>query len=176
MTRTAAAPVPAEPGDPRTASVPAGCAVTGTGTAVSAADVAPRLRLVLARLHRRLRTASAGALTPTQLSTLATLSVVGPVRIGELATHEGVGAPTMTRSLASLETLGLVSRRTAAGDRRCSIVELSPAGRRRLHRIREESTALLLRQLAQLDEEELTRLAAGLDVLERLTPGVDRLR
>jgi DNA-binding MarR family transcriptional regulator len=135
--------------------------------------VAARLRLVVARLHRRMRVNSRGLLTPSQLSAVVTLAVDGPLRIGELAAREGVSAPTMTRVVACLEELGLLSRRADAADARSSIVELSDDGRRELDRIRVDSNKLLAALLDGLTPADQAAQVAALPALERLVAEFD---
>ncbi len=71
--------------------------------------------------------------------------------------------------VAKLEEAGLVARQVDAADRRVAWVEATPAGRRQLEASRRRRTAWLTRQLSALPPEDLARLEAALDVLERLT-------
>jgi DNA-binding MarR family transcriptional regulator len=136
---------------------------------VRAAETAARLRVVVTRLSRSLRTSSPGGLTQSQWSALATVETHEPVRVGDVADHEGVSAPTATRVVASLETLGLVSRVVDPTDRRSAYMSLTPAGRDKLDWARQVRTAALGRRLAALSDDELERLAGILPLLEALT-------
>ena len=77
-----------------------------------AADAGPgrgRCACSLTRLTRRLRRqAAAHSLTPTQLATLAAVDRHSAMTPGELAEHEKVQPPSMTRVIAALEERGLV--------------------------------------------------------------------
>ena len=53
---------------------------------VSEAELASRLRLVVTRLSRRLRSQLPGDLTPSQLATLSSVGGMGPLTLGELST------------------------------------------------------------------------------------------
>ena len=82
------------------------------------------------RLGRRLRVERSGDdLTLTQLSVLGTLARYGALPIGEIAAHENVKPPSMTRTVAYLEELGLVTRRPSATDGRQVVVDLTDRGR-----------------------------------------------
>ena len=132
-------------------------------------DVASRLRLALARLNRRLRHADASMeLTESQLFTLATINVRGPLRLSDLAALEHVSAPTATRLVASLEERGLVRRQDNPDDRRSIFLAVTPAGRRTLDRVRTARTVELTRRLDRLTSEERRAVLKALPILERL--------
>ena len=92
-------------------------------------ETAARLRLVMLRLARALRHQGSTALSPSQVSALASVDEFGPLRISALATLESVGAPVATRVVASLEELDLLTRTEDPDDKRASLVELSDHGR-----------------------------------------------
>lgn len=133
-------------------------------------DVAPRLRLAVSRIARRMRIEAGDGLgpTPSQMSALATLDKFGPLRIGELAVREQVTAPTMTRIVNVLQAGELVVRSVDSGDRRSWVVTLTPAGHTLVRKIRRDRTAFLVTMLAALPPEQLERLAGALPVLETL--------
>jgi DNA-binding MarR family transcriptional regulator len=144
---------------------------TGT-TAVAdhlAADVdVARLRTTIMRLSRRLRKHDLADLTPTQLSALATVARDGPLRLGDLAAAERIAPSTLTRLVSALEERGYLARGTVPGDARACLVSVTEAGAAVLHRIKQETTSLLTRQLAMLPEAQLAALAAALPALEHL--------
>ncbi len=134
----------------------------------SEAELASRLRLVVTRLARRLRTQLPGELSPSQLATLSSVERLGPLTLGELSTTERVKPPTMTKIVACLEEQGLVSRTVDEKDRRVARVRATTAGLRFLEESRQQKDAYLaerLRSLAPADQAALERAA---DVLERL--------
>ena len=131
-------------------------------------EVAARLRLVLNRLARRLRSQAAGDLSPSLVSALVSIECHGPITLGQLAAHELVKPPSVTRLVAALEERGLVRRETDAADRRIARVSLTGEGRRTLRRTRTRKTAYLAKQLRRLDAAQLAVLVDALPVLERL--------
>jgi DNA-binding MarR family transcriptional regulator len=135
------------------------------------AELAARLRLVVGRLGRVLRASGSGGLTPTQLSALSSLDTRGPLRIGDLAAIEGVGAPAATRIVAAFADAGLVSRHPDPSDARSVLVSANAAGRRKLAALRAARDAGLAHRIEQLDSAELQILTAALPVLERLLDG-----
>lgn len=86
----------------------------------------------LARGHRKFRQsiASRHGLTPLQLDLLLTLAAGPPPDpvVGLLAAELGVTQPTVTDSLRTLESKGLVSRDRRIGDRRQTGVTLTGSG------------------------------------------------
>lgn len=136
--------------------------------APGALDAVPRLRLAVLRLARRLRQHAAVGVTPSQLSVLSTVERHGAMTLGDLADHEAVQPPSVTRMVAALEEAGLLARRASDTDRRAVLVELTPAGTRALAGIRTRRDAWLAARLATLDPDERVRLLAALPVLEKL--------
>ena len=136
----------------------------------SDAALASALRMSVLRLARRLRSERADtSLSLTQLATLATLERHGAMSLGELAAHERVQPPSMTRVVACLEQLGLVTRDPHPSDRRQGVLAISAAGRALLVEDRRRRDAWLARQLKGLSPQEREMLRAALPVLERLT-------
>ena len=133
-----------------------------------APEMAARLRLAVTRLHRTLRRQVASGLTPSQISTLAAAERLGTPTLGELAAAEVVQPPSMTRTVASLESTAMLERLVDPDDGRVVRVRVTAEGRRTLQRIRSMRTALLARRLGLLTDEERGRLAEAVPLLERL--------
>jgi DNA-binding MarR family transcriptional regulator len=88
----------------------------------------------LGRLVRELTRATGGAddgapMTATQRIALVEIGTDGPLRLNDLAHRMGTSAPTASRAVDALESLGLVSRTPDPIDRRALQIELTPAGR-----------------------------------------------
>ena len=81
---------------------------------------------------RRLRATTAEGLTASQLSALAHLDELGPLRLGELARREGIRPPTATRLVGPLVERGLVTRSPDPDDARGVVLALTRPGRRLL--------------------------------------------
>jgi DNA-binding MarR family transcriptional regulator len=147
---------------------------TSTPIAVSppdgteSAEIAARLRLSATRLARILRQQADLGLTPSQITALATVGREGPLTLGALADTEHVTPPSMTKVVERLEGLGLIERRADPVDRRRVLAAVTPAGEAALATARARKDALLSMRIAELDPDERARLAAALDVLDRL--------
>ena len=139
-----------------------------TPSATDAERLAADLRVAVARLARRLRQQTGTDLTASLLSALWSVEQLEPVTLGDLAVAERVQPPTLTRIAVRLEEEGLVVRRTGANDRRVTIVQLTPDGRRLLDQTRTRRTAYLTKRLRGLDPEDLAILERAAPILERL--------
>jgi DNA-binding MarR family transcriptional regulator len=131
-------------------------------------ELSARLRLVLNRLARRLRTQTPEDLSPSLISALVTVGLRGPITLGQLAIRERVTPPSITRMVASLEERGLVRREADPTDRRIARISLTADGTRTVQRTRTRKTAYLAKRLRKLDESELAVVRQALPVLERL--------
>ncbi len=146
--------------------------VTGAGTAQIRTDagLASALRISTSRLARRLRRQRADTtLGVTQLAALATLDRHGAMTPRELADHEKVQPPSMTRVVADLERRGLVSRSPHPADGRQVIVAPTEAGAALLTEERRRREAWLARRLRELTPEEREILRTAAPILEKLS-------
>ena len=148
--------------------------MTTSGTR-SDAGLATALRISVSRLARRLRverTAPGQAdpvLSDTQFAALATLEKHGAMSPGELAGHERVQPPSMTRVIAALEEWQLVTRAAHASDRRQVVLTVTPAGLELVTRARRRRDAWLARRLNELTPQERATLRAAAPILEKLS-------
>jgi len=90
---------------------------------------------------------------------LVRLGMSGVLSVGELAAQVGRDHTTVSRQLAKLEDLGLVSRRDADTDRRVKAASLTAAGEGVVQAITTARRRLLTRALAGWSEDDLAGLA-----------------
>ena len=107
-------------------------------------------------------------LSETQLAALSALEVHQAMTPGELAEHEKVQPPSMTRTVAALEERGLVTRLAHPTDGRQVLLELSRNGRALLFEDRKRREAWLARRFELLTDDERALLHAVAPLLERL--------
>ena len=134
------------------------------------AGLASELRVSVMRLARRLRN-ERDPENPLGVGAISVLGVLlrhGESTIGQLASHERVQPPSMTRTVNCLVDDGYAVRRPSDTDGRSTLVEISDKGRQILLADRRRRDAWLARQLKDLtpDERELLRDVAPL--IERL--------
>jgi DNA-binding MarR family transcriptional regulator len=140
----------------------------------SDAGLASALRISVTRLARRLRAERAAhglqpELSDTQLGALATLERHGAMTPGELAEHEKVQPPSMTRVIAVLEERSLVMRAPHASDRRQVMLTVTSQGKEVVQQSRRLREAWLARRLRELTPEDRAKLRAAAPILERLS-------
>ncbi len=137
--------------------------------------LATALRISVSRLARRLRVErlvpelAEPALSDTQLAALATLERHGAMTPGDLAEHEKVQPPSMTRVIAALVDWQLVTRAPHPTDRRQVILTVTMDGRDLVRRVRRRREAWLARRLAELSPQERATLRAAAPILEKLS-------
>jgi DNA-binding MarR family transcriptional regulator len=131
--------------------------------------LASQLRMSVLRLSRRLRLErSDDTMTLNQLAVLGTLERHGRMSIGELAAHEKVRPPSMTRTVGCLEQSGHVRRVPHDTDGRQVVVELTDAGLERVHADRRRRDVWLAQRIEDLTKEEREILRAAAPLLDRL--------
>jgi DNA-binding MarR family transcriptional regulator len=134
----------------------------------SSTELAGHLRLVIARMARRLRQEAGGDLSPSLSSALASIDRHGPLTPSELAVRERVQRPTITRILGRLEDAGLVERTADPTDRRSSLIARTAAGHELMREQRTRKDAFLARRLQALSAEERATLDRAASILERV--------
>lgn len=133
------------------------------------AELASVLRPSLLRLTRTMRNQRVDeSVTLTLLAALMTLEKYGPMSPGELAAHERVQPPSMTKILSKLEEKGLVERTPHATDRRQVVVAATEAGGTLLAKERQERDAWLSTRLAMITPAERELLAQVAPLLDRI--------
>lgn len=121
------------------------------------------------RLARRLRFEQGSDLTLTQLMALGAIARSDDgLTIGELAANEHVKPPSMTRTVNSLEALGLVTRGAVEGDGRRVLVRLTAAGDTTVQTARQRRDSWLASRLHQLSADERQLLHDVVPLIEQI--------
>jgi DNA-binding MarR family transcriptional regulator len=138
---------------------------------VGDAALASELRHAVMRLRRRLAVERHpdNELSLPQMTVLGTLHRLGDITLGELAAHEMVQPPSMTRTVNCLEDGGYVVRRKHDTDGRQVVVSLSQKGRATLMADRRRRDAWLARRLKTLTAEERELLLAATPLLASIS-------
>jgi len=145
-------------------------APTGDKIERTDAGLASALRASVARLTRRLRSEHDpdNELSIGQLSVLGALYRNGECSVGQLAAHERVRPPSMTRTVNCLADEGYLVRRAHETDGRQVIVDLADKGRQTLAADRRRREAWLAQRLRELTPDERSVLRQAAPILERL--------
>lgn len=139
------------------------------GPALEPDVVAEELRSAILRTSRRLRRETGrDDITPGQHAVLTAL-MTGPLTPTQLADQEQVRPPWMTRTVGTLEQLGLVARADNPADGRQVLVSLTEAGTELLDKTRQARTEWLSALVSDVDDDERAVLARAARILLRLT-------
>lgn len=143
-----------------------------TRTTLDTAALAHDLRLAVTRFSRRLRTQRVDtSVTLTHLSALSTLKRHGPMSAGELAAHERVQPPSMTKVVGRLEERGLVTRSPHPTDGRQVVLGLTSTAEEMLAAEGRAREAWLTGRLQELTAEERAVLRDAAAIMDRLAGG-----
>jgi MarR family transcriptional regulator, lower aerobic nicotinate degradation pathway regulator len=128
------------------------------------------MRTVAAEMRR-----SSRPLAPAQMGSLMRIGA-GPCSMSELARHQAVSLPTISRSVDMLVRRGWVERGAGRSDRRQSMVRLTPRGRRVLANMKQRAELHVAETLAPLGAGERAQLVTALRMLTAVlsVPGDDR--
>jgi DNA-binding MarR family transcriptional regulator len=137
------------------------------------AGLASELRVSVMRLQRRL----AGEREPGNQLSVGALSVLGVLfrngecTVGQLAEHERVRPPSMTRTVNCLVEAGFVVRRFDDNDKRQVHISISDQGLQTLRADRRRRDAWLAQRLRELTPHERAVLREAAPIIERLATG-----
>lgn len=134
------------------------------------AGLASELRISVMRLRRRLAVERHpdNDLSMNAMAVLGALHRNGDLTVGDLAAHERVRPPSMTRTVKALVEAGLIHRRADDGDGRRVVCGLTETGRATVLADRSRRDEWLARRLRTLSADERATLRAAAPILERL--------
>lgn len=131
----------------------------------------------LVRVSRSLRSRSgdwshlARDLTRGDMVALGVIERHGPTRPGQIAAVLAVDPSVVSRHLATLDRLGLVSRSTDPVDRRAEQISITPAGRERLAQARAAMCEALAGRLSGWDVDAIAEATTVVHQLTDLLEG-----
>ena len=132
----------------------------------AAEQIAGLLDGIVRRQRRAGREGFGESVTHGQFRVLRTLDHAGEaLRLNELAARLGIVPRSATSVVDDLEAAGLVARQPDPHDRRATLVDLTPDGRKILATLREKRRDVMVSQLARLTPDEQQTLAR---LLQRL--------
>jgi len=109
-------------------------------------------------------------LEPAQVGILMRLGF-GVCTVSELAEHQNVRLPTISRSVSNLVKAGLVKRWIPEDNRRITMLDLTPDGRRKMTNLKKMAEKHVSDILSPLTGPERTRVDAALNILIKvMTP------
>jgi len=139
-----------------------------TGDPAGNGDPAYRLQLAITRLSRLLRQEVQAELTPSQISALSTIRRLGPMTLGELAEHERVAPPSVTRMVDRLTQEGWVERIADPDDRRVCRVVTTARAEEMVGEARARKAAWVEDRMAELGAADRRRVVAAVSAIEQM--------
>jgi DNA-binding MarR family transcriptional regulator len=134
------------------------------------ATLAAELRVAIMYTSRRLRNErSSDDITPGQHAVLGAIDKHKAMTPREIAVHEKVQPPSMTRTIALLEELGLVRREEHPTDRRQVLISLTDEGRAAVKETRRRRDRWLAQRLSELGPEDRQTLARAAKILAEVS-------
>ena len=132
-------------------------------------SVAAFMRYFIAHINPILHRAKHGGRNYSELEIIVCmgLSVVGPMRPGDLSRGLSIEKATMTSVIRRLRGLGLIERREIAGDERSYLVALTPAGRRFIRRLEAQRRDGFARLFGAMAQDEIAAAAHEFDLVTR---------
>jgi DNA-binding MarR family transcriptional regulator len=112
-----------------------------------------------ARQHERLMAVARVDLDRSAAALLRHLAMAEPIRAGELANRLAVEASHVTRQIQQLERTGYATRVPDPHDGRAQLIQLTPAGRATVERIRAVGCLGMQQVLGEWPAEDLSKLA-----------------
>ena len=97
---------------------------------------------------------------PAAYGLLTVIRREGPIRLTELASCIGVGKPSVSRQIAFLESIGLVSKEADPLDGRAQTIRLTARGEDKMHQVQDARREVFRERLGEWPVEELQTLAA----------------
>src|SRR6478672_11686270 len=97
---------------------------------------------------------------PAAYGLLTVIRREGPIRLTELASCIGVGKPSVSRQIAFLESIGLVSKEADPLDGRAQTIRLTAKGEDKMHQVQDARREVFRERLGEWPVEELQTLAA----------------
>ncbi|WP_028271947.1 MULTISPECIES: MarR family winged helix-turn-helix transcriptional regulator [Arthrobacter] len=97
---------------------------------------------------------------PAAYGLLTVIRREGPIRLTELASCIGVGKPSVSRQIAFLESIGLVSKEADPLDGRAQTIRLTPKGEEKMHQVQDARREVFRERLGEWPVEDLQTLAA----------------
>jgi DNA-binding MarR family transcriptional regulator len=151
---------------PGTSATLAGGAEDSTDAALTAVEhqlsvFLRRARSVSQQLSRQVHP----DMEPAAYGLLSVIRRKGPIRLTELASFIGVGKPSVSRQIAFLESLGLVSKEADPLDGRAQAIRLTAKGEDKMHQVQDARREVFRERLSEWPVEDLQTLAASMGKL-----------
>jgi DNA-binding MarR family transcriptional regulator len=108
---------------------------------------------------------------PAAYGLLTVIRREGPIRLTDLAMNIGVGKPSVSRQIAFLESIGLVSKEADPLDGRAQSIRLTPKGEEKMHQVQDARRQVFRERLGEWPVQDLEELARYMSMLNSTYEG-----
>jgi DNA-binding MarR family transcriptional regulator len=108
---------------------------------------------------------------PAAYGLLTVIRREGPIRLTDLAMNIGVGKPSVSRQIAFLESIGLVSKEADPLDGRAQSIRLTPRGEEKMHQVQDARRQVFRERLGEWPVQDLEELARYMAMLNSTYEG-----
>jgi DNA-binding MarR family transcriptional regulator len=133
-----------------------------------AAELLETVPLLMRVIRANVRNHRGPEMTVPQFWTLAFIGGNKGAALSEVAIHLGLTPPSASKIVDGLVASKLVTREPDEFDRRCVVLALTPAGRKRYDAARSQARDFLAKTLAPLESGALERLLEATQTLKAL--------
>lgn len=135
---------------------------------MSTDDTGAKLLQAVTRLNRWATRHADFDTPPAQARLLSLIEEIGPARIGDLAAADHCSQPTMTTQVQRIEAAGWALRTSDPDDARVALIDITPAGKVALEKVRVARRATLAPVIDSLTASERLSLEGATALLERI--------
>jgi DNA-binding MarR family transcriptional regulator len=132
----------------------------------AARELLRAVMLVMRTVAAELRRSSDEPLAPAQFGTMMKIAN-GPCTMSDLARHQAVSLPTVSKSVDALVRRGWIDRCVDPTDRRQTLLRLTPAGQRVMADVRRRAEEFVADKLSALSSAQRAQLMAVMALLTR---------
>jgi DNA-binding MarR family transcriptional regulator len=133
----------------------------------AARELLRAVMLLTRTVAAELRRSAKDPMAPAQFGTMVKLAS-GSCTISDLARHQAVSLPTVSKSVDVLARRGWVERCADPTDRRQTLVRLTAAGERKMADVRRRAEELVAGKLSALSAAERAQLVTATNLLTRI--------
>jgi DNA-binding MarR family transcriptional regulator len=140
-----------------------------TDAHAAARELLKGMMLVMRTVAAEMRRSSTEPIAPAQFGTMMKIAT-GSCTLTDLARHQAVSLPTVSKSIDALVRRGWIERCVDPTDRRQTLVRMTRDGERVMADVKRRAEDYVASRLSSLSEAERAQLVAATELLTRVIP------
>lgn len=138
-----------------------------------AAELVETVPLLMRIIRARVRSHRGPEMSVPQFRTMAFIGRNKGAALSDVAAHLGLTLPSTSKLVDGLVSAKLATRKTHAGDRRCVVLALTPAGEKRHTAARNLARDFFAQKLSALSGEKLIQILRAVQALKTIFNDVE---